>query len=122
MHIMVALCYPVVFDEPPRCHFHPAQVAAGQWFLSLLDHHYPRPKMLEHEMFPQPYRTVSYCGATQCWEPYQLEYPWEGHHIGGRSLPFLINPPLLGNAYSMLARHLLFEGILGDRHSTLGAT
>ena len=70
LHIPVSLCCPAVFLEPPCWHVHPTQVSAGKQLLPLLDHRYPRPKILEHEMLPQTSRIVCYRGATRDWAPY----------------------------------------------------
>ena len=51
-------------------------------------------------------------GANQYKAPYLLEYPGEEKHIGGRYLPFLVDPPRLGDTDSMLACHVMFEVIL----------
>ena len=58
LHIPIAYCRPAVPDEPPRWHVHPTHVASRQWLHSLLYHRYMRPEIPEHEMFPQPPRTV----------------------------------------------------------------
>ena len=121
-NIYIYVCRLVVIDDWPCWHVHPVQVAAGEWFLSLLDHRYPRLKMSEHEIFPQHSCIVCYLRADRYWAPYQLEYPGEGHHIGCRSLHFLVDPPLMGDVDVKLACHVLFERRLCHRHSALGAS
>ena len=73
-------------------------------------------------MFPQPLRTVEHRRASRHRASYQLEYPGKGHHICGQYLPFLINPPRLGEAEYMLTRHVLFGLRLRNHHSALGET
>ena len=109
-------------DEPHHWHVHSTHVEAGHRLTSLLEHCYPRPEVPEHEIFPQPPRTLSHRRATQYRASYQLEYPGEGHKICGWSLSCLVNPPRLGDTYSILTQRVLFEVRLCDHNSALDAT
>ena len=109
-------------DETPHWHVNSTYVAAGQRLPYLLDHSYPRPEVPEHEMLLQPPRTVLHRRATRYRASYQLEYPGEVHHICGWYLHFIVDPPCLGDADSMLDRHVLFEVRLSEHRSALGTT
>ena len=52
--------------------------------------------MSEHINFPQPSHTMCLRGASRHQASHRLKYTGEGHHICGRSLPFLIPPPSSG--------------------------
>ena len=49
--------------------------------------------MLAHEVLPQPSRTICYRRASRHRTTHRLQYLGEGHQIGGRSPPSLIDPP-----------------------------
>ena len=122
MCVSVASFCPLVPDDPPQWHVYLTHVSEGQRSLSLLEHRYLRPKMLEHEMFTYPPRTVAHYRSTQYQAPHQLEYPGEGHHVCGRSIHLIIDSSRLGDADSMLDQNVLFEGRLCYRHFALSAT
>ena len=64
LHIPVASFRPEVPNDLPFYNVHPTHVTSGQRLPYLLEHNYPRPEILEHEMFLQPPRSLPALCAT----------------------------------------------------------
>ena len=100
LFITIASGRPLILDEPLRCHLRAAQVAAGQQFLSLLDHRYLW-KKVETWNVPAAFPHFVLTPGIPAPGTFLTEVSWGRTPHKRLVLPSLVNPPCLADADAM---------------------